>query len=725
MSYNIDRKTGEIIIQGFDKGIAVSPLKGIANIQNGNLSTESGEVLCSFARIQQTQTNDTNVGTLTPSSTSHLDVTLTGSLTFKAGIWIHIESDSGPGLSGYYYVLSSAGAVNTGIASITLSQTFSGSAVSFTNSGTSTFSITTNVGMGEDYAVEYYHDSSGAQQYRYYILDSNGLVWVNDTAVSVTGATWVCPDRTALTGATGLEVLDGWLFAFGAIPSTGFNSIVCKSTVWLAGGTSASGNINGWNNISRGTNLNPNVGHFAYSGHQGTILYCDGQFLGSIFPNSSIDSLLAGNIQSFSSYTAVTTTGTITDLISGSLPVSTNGSGVIQPIPAVFFTVNGGTIPSALTANKLYWIKMNAGALTFKVYSSQANAISNTSPIDIATGASGTQYFNTFYPVGAVSAGNGSDTWVYTPQKLNLPSFETSTSIVEVGDTVVVGGKTNGLYAWNQVDIVYNSLIELPEDDVHYMIAVNNMAYIFAGHKGNIYITNGSTASLVMSIPDYCAGVPGNEASYIEPYFSWGGADYIRGRVYFSIQDQTASKAGNCGGVWSFVPTQNFFVGQDVGLALKLENQSSYATYNGLSTLIIGSQNQTAIGVQYFSAWTSDINTPKYGIDNSGTNTLSSTIVESDLIPTGTFLEKKTFQQIEYKVSAPLVAGETLSVKYRQNSTDAWTLVGTFIVESTTGLSGYVPVSFERGQWLQLQMTLSPLTSPSGSFIRLTQVKVI
>ena len=78
---------------------------------------------------------------------------------------------------------------------------------------------------------------------------------------------------------------------------------------------------------------------------------------------------------------------------------------------------------------------------------------------------------------------------------------------------------------------------------------------------------------------------------------------YLRGRVYFSILDQTSSKAGNCGGVWSFIPTQNLYIGQDTGIALRLENQNSYGDYDGCARILIPNEEQNAISPQYWSWW--------------------------------------------------------------------------------------------------------------------------
>lgn len=263
------------------------------------------------------------------------------------------------------------------------------------------------------------------------------------------------------------------------------------------------------------------------------------------------------------------------------------------------------------------------------------------------------------------------------------------------------------------------------------MIAVNNMAYVFAGNKGNIYICNGVTASPVITVPDYCAGIAGTPKSYIEPYFTWGGCEYIRGRMYFSIQDQTAAKTtGNCGGIWSFVPSQNAFPVQDVGIALRLENTNSYGTLNGMATVIMQNQVQAAIGVQYFSAWQSTYTGTSYGIDTSGTYPTVTAIIETDAIPSGTFLNKRSFAQQEYKLASPLLSGESVQLYYRQNLTDSWHTCGTVNEETTNSdtptnrLSGYFTAAFQNTQWLQLQAQLIPNGTSTFSGNRLTELRL-
>lgn len=416
----------------------------------------------------------------------------------------------------------------------------------------------------------------------------------------------------------------------------------------------------------------------------------------------------------------------------------------IDPSAILSGTVSVGATTGTLSSNWTYATEtllttFSGGDVRQVLYTQGSTAISWTGGLvnsatsslqiqgnlDLFTGKIGLQYFNTFYPVGDASSSTGSTpTYTLSNPQLALPVYEIAQCMTEIGATIVVGCKSNTIYPWNQVATQASSIISLPENNVVNLITVNQMAYIQAGNKGNIYITDGSVASLVTSVPDYCAGVPGNPASYIEPVFSWGGAMYLRGRVYFSILDQTSTKAGNCGGIWSFVPTQNFYVGQDIGISLRLENQSSYGTYNGYAPVLIPKQNQNAIAPQYFSAWESSVTSPSYGIDATGTGTAvaSVTVIETDLIPVGTMLKKKTFGQIEYKVSSPLQAGESVSLSYRPNATAAWIPCGNLIVEQN-GLSGYYVSNTQQIQWVQLQAILTPITG-NGSFNRLTELRI-
>lgn len=579
--------------------------------------------------------------------------------------------------------------------------------VVFEVSGTITFDLTIVLGEPISKATEKYADATSTK-YRYYILDDNGYVWVHDPD---TTWEWGLTSNTAAPTFNNICVLNGQLFGLNTV------QLFAKPTVDL--GLDWVLVDNGYFNDPLPTHTN-----FALSGHQGRMYWCDSNYIGSLFPDTSIVTG-ANNVQSYCKYTASSTIGTVTEVLSGSVPYTTDSNGNIIRIPAVFFTDQNGTQPTNLTVDTIYYIDVNSiGTAQFGVYAASTGG----SAINIATGASGNQYFNTFWPFGSDSGIFGATTTVtFSSQRVNLPAFEIAQTLAEVGNTVLIGCAGNTVYPWNQVDVTPSGLINLPEGNVTNMLTVNQVAYIFAGNQGNVYITDGSLASLALNLSDYLAGLPGSPGTYVESTYTWEDSMYLRGRVYFSVLDQSSSKTGNCGGVWSFVPTQNIDQ-PDLGLALRLEAQNSYNTYNGAAALLLPNLVQNAQQPLYWSAWYSSVSTPTYGIDYStgGTSSSFPAIIETDAIPVGTMLSKKTFSQLEYKLGAPLDTNATITAKYRSDITSAWTDCPTFIVEPTQRLSGYVAPNFQFSQWLQFQFTLTPITSSASTntFVRFREIRL-
>lgn len=710
----------EIVIDGWENGIAVSPHRGLGNIQNANIATEEGEILCNYARFQQNFTSSSGAHTLTATVSGLQSPITTSGTNNLGGVWITVSSSTITNVPpGNYYVYKTTHPGN--FYYFFLSTTYNGTDVAPGTTGTATYTVMTQMGLPIDKATEQYLGDFNNQQTRYYILDTNGYVWVYDTAISgANGLTWFLPYNTAFFGATetsGIDILNGWLFAFG------FYGIFAKPTVNLDTGWATFYPSTGPAQFS---SVTINIPRKTLVGHQGELYFTDGNYIGSIFPNSSNVSGVE-NIQSYCRYTAVTTTGTINTLINGVLPKTSTSA---TRIPVVPFCATTGTLPTALTADTIYWIAITAyPGLTFSLYAAQSGG----SPLDIATGSSGRQYFNSFY-----ATFGGATLMDFSQERLVLPTFEQATSLEEIGNQVIIGGRTNTLYPWDQVSNLPGNIILLPEDGTYNIINVNNTAYIFAGNKGNIYITNGSAVSRVLSVPDYCGGTPGNVTSYVEPMYRWGDAMYLRGRIYFSINNPstlTLTQTPVAGGVWSFIPSQNFSTAQDTGLALRLESQNSYGDYDGVCTVLLPSVNQNFKYPQYWTGWTDSayITTGVYtswasdrnnGIDFTDVIPVVTSIIETDLIPTGTVMQKQTFQQIEYKLGSPLVASESIAINYRLNGTDTWTTCGTAITEGVTNLSGYFTVPFQNTQWIQLQIILTSNNLTTSSFCRLRDLRI-
>lgn len=695
----IDKEHEDLVWSGGERGIAPSPLKGTAAIKNANISTENGEVMCNFSRTQQTITPFT-AQTLTFLSGTTL--TYTGAINFAG--WVNTPITIGAGITGLsagnYYINSVTGSVGNQV--ISLASVYKGAIVSGMSAGSATFS-SYNMATPVASATEIYYDGTNIQ-YRYFILASNstnGNVWVLDTG-SNNPNIWVpvqIQGNFNFLNATGIAVLNGYLMMFQ------FNADVwVKETVLLAPDwaiVSVLFNTNGFSVL---------YPRFCLVSHSGTLNITDGNYIVTLFPNSSSGAGVA-NVFTYGTYTFSTYTLTMTNQIAGSFPI------IGQQITFTSST----TLPTGLSPNTVYYVTNGSNSVynldsgTFSV-----SATVGGGAISLSGTPGGTQYFNSFHPLVA-------STFIFNPQACTINSGtpnETAISLAELGNTLIIGTRGNTLYQWDETSPTWTNFIPLAESNATFLLTVNNIVLIFAGTKGNIYVTSGSAASGALTVPDYLAGIPGNPTSYIEPIYVFGQAIFIRGRVFFSIQDQTATKTGNCGGIYSFVPSfYNAVTGEDAGIALRMENQNSYVTYNGLANILFASQNQSAIGPQYWAGWTSSLSTPTYGIDFSATFPTNTAIIETDAVASGTYLNKTSFAQQEYKLSSPLLSGESVQIYYRLNITDAWTSCGSVTAESNS-LSGYFTSVFQNTQWLQLQIQLIPNGTSTFSGNRLTEIRL-
>ncbi len=336
---------------------------------------------------------------------------------------------------------------------------------------------------------------------------------------------------------------------------------------------------------------------------------------------------------------------------------------------------------------------------------------------------------------GQTFAPGTASTYTFESVALPLPSIEVATCLGEIGQNLLVGGVRNFVYPWNRIDPNYSVPILTPESTTTCIASANNVAYLFCGNRGRIYATNNSNVQEVGKVPDHLTGSN-------KPYFYWKDAIWLRNKIFFSFsasKNVTASTPlTTVGGVWSIDLDSK---------ALQCENVLSYGTYAGFAGVLIaqfiplskGTQNVTGIeGEGYYAGWWDGTN---YGVD-SFTNAASGQVlpysgyeayIDTEKIPVGTFLGKRTFSNMEFKLGTPLVSGEKIKILYRVgldntespvDATAGYTLVGETTFAANT-ISDVYPVNFEKSQWLQLRARLSSVTSGTAeSFVRLKEIRL-
>ncbi len=696
MAYHVEKGLGgkdEIVIDGFENGIAPSPHKGIGSIKNANINSLTGEVAVNYNRVN----------TLPVISGGALNGSTNLEYVFGSNPQLIVGSCIVPtgtstitGLTvGNPYWVTSVTTYSTH-QNIFVSASYGGANATIGTSGTATFDTFSPHKFVQG-AIEY---DTGNSDFIYYLCDTSGVVWANDPKVyGVFAPTGDVGGTSVASNITGFGVFQGVAYVFTT------SQVYANFTQTL--GVSANwGSRLYLNNPSGQTSTS----HYALTipDENGSLFYCDGSFVGQI---KSLSSDTAGTSR-FSSM-KVSSNGATPSVLS----VLNYTRGVVpgDGLPVSVYAVPGIALPSGVsTGTQYYVVSYSQSAGTFELATTPTGT-----GITISSGAA--FYVTSFDPESSLTAMVD-----YLPIALQLPYYEVATCLAQtsVGSPILaVGTIGNNVYIMDpSSSVAAQAVLPLPESNTHRILNVDNMLYIFVGNKGNIYISNISVISGALTVPDYMANPYGTNQ---DPYFSWGDCMFLRGRVWFSIQDQNASNTtGYCGGIWSFTPTQNLFLGQDQGIQLHLENQNSYGTYNGVCDVLLPSETQTANGPQYWSTFSSDYSVPVYGIDFSGTNPYNGTQyaeIETDLVPVGEFLNLYTPANVEYKLSRPLVSGESVEILWRPDLTSAFTTLGT---NSVTGNVSFVfPSNIQNVQWVQLQALMTSTTT-TPSFLPVTQFRI-
>lgn len=351
----------------------------------------------------------------------------------------------------------------------------------------------------------------------------------------------------------------------------------------------------------------------------------------------------------------------------------------------------------------------------------------------ISSQVSDVMYFCNGQYVGAVILTQGktfdpTDTSTYTAQgkQVSIPNYDISTCLAEINGQVLIGGALNRVYPWDAQNLSgsgVTSLVGLPlflgDRWVQRIVVMNTNAYIFTGHpiiptgRGNIYISNGSQVDIFKKMPDNLTTISGSVSQIQEPYWVFGDAMFHRNKLMFgayAIDNINSASITNTGGVWAIdVNTQALF---------RISKPSTGTT--SLVTAISPNDTGTNIaGLGYVAGTLSGSN----GVmDNTTTSLSTSAIVISDKIPAGTFLNKKTYEQIELKTAVALASGESISVVVITDINPSGLSVGS--MTSTDGMSKvFTPLAFQGIQWFQIQCTLNP-TNSSPTFVRLREIRI-
>lgn len=660
MSYRYEKNlTGEqdLVIDGFDKGIADSPLEGIGNMRNVNISFYKGLAYTNYKRkpvtIQNSGGNSTRNFTVTVASPG-VFTAVTHTLVIGNVMTLSTTGALPTGLTtGIAYYVVSIPTVDT----FTLSATLGGSAINTTGtqSGTHTFTMSMTIPA--------YQCQTPAGVI--YISDVAGNIYQQSAANSST--------FRILTGCPGTpnKGLQYWSGALLAWDSTQIN-------IYDGAWNTAAGTTGVWPIKSATLSLTgtPSAGDTSAT----ISSYTDGQGNNRAFWNGPSGSYPVRFTQA-APYTSQIVFATMTQGAAGFSffpalnAAASAGTASLQPMQGIYshpslVSINDG---NCYFGNDTYVGSL--GVLPNQVFS-KGNMISYN--------------FN-----GAALA---------------LPQTEAVLCMTELRNQLLVGSFFK-VYPWDRISSSWLNPIPVLEY-MYGMINILNNVYIFAGNKGNIYVSNGYNAQRFKKIPDYISGL-------IDPSWNWGGIMSHRQKLFFT------ALAINSG---TGVPVLSGIFSLDLDtLVLNMESQNSFGLAASTTTspaLLVDNNSITLNYDNFYSAWASGIDNGG-GIDYNDTTLWSGSevVIESDLIPIGTFFQQKTYTSAEFKLDQPMQSGDTISLYARQSLSDSFTLIGTTTTAVLSDSAQKMP--FQNWQWIQFQVVVScNATVTSSSRVPLRELRI-
>ncbi len=279
MSYRIEGK--DIVISGFEKGIADSPYLGISDMRNIDNITVPGEASAGFSvtnTVTQVAVSAAAVTVDDPTDT----FTWAGTTPLLANTAITTTA-GGVNVNNAYYIVNPTGTT------FQISLTAGGSPAAV--SGASGVFSTINMGKPKFFAPLSLASSSGFT-YSYFMADDNGRVWYY-----YQGSQWIYMKSLGAnnenTGGgssgnngNGLVIYKNYLFLFRQ-QQLEYIQVAAANVVSTLTNLTTAGNWNlTWQSLTAGwitTNQPADVSHYAIVGQDDVIYFCNTAFVGSLF----------------------------------------------------------------------------------------------------------------------------------------------------------------------------------------------------------------------------------------------------------------------------------------------------------------------------------------------------------------------------------------------------------------------------------------------------------
>ncbi len=281
-----------------------------------------------------------------------------------------------------------------------------------------------------------------------------------------------------------------------------------------------------------------------------------------------------------------------------------------------------------------------------------------------------------------------SDTATYTwnDNALDLPENMTVTALAELGANLMIGtaavvtdstydavsdGTTAYIYPWDTISDSFALPLIIPEAGVSGMITINGNIVIFAGIRGNVYLTNGTSVS-------YLTKLPSNEDRIRATTVIHDSITTKQGRIIFGLS--AAREALELG---QYSTHHGIYMMNADGSALAMVHPLSPGRMTGNQRIFsIASIPVDKIVVAYtdegFARGSNNNCSIDYSNDLRGGSTVAQSAAWSPFIQVATHNQPRTFNQLSILLKNKLAANENIKIFYRTSQDETQKEIGYF-----------------------------------------------
>lgn len=487
MSYRIDKTTNELVIDGWEKGIAPSPYQGIGNIRNVNTSYYPGVAYVNYKRLPCTL----NGGVMTnPVQKTVSPAGLIYILDDSGQVWKQSQVNSST-----FNLLGNSGRTTNGSGGIAYWQNylavFGNGVIEFCGNGTGDSGVVSgNWNLNQTINISQQFTTNFAAHPNN--LYSNGITYSQFSVGQ--------PIVFSTTGTLPAPLVAGTTYYIKSVDGSGIYYTV--SATYNGTVITLTSDGSGIQTANIPFNVSLPIGNV--------------NNISMVFPQNS----MTAQINSYTNPNGTVVANGFWQLSSGlyNVPDSNgftiatnfvNGSNLVSMLSAMLFQSNASSV----------WL-LNPSVQFYRPYVSKVD---------------GSLYFCNGQFLGRIAIStntnvnfNPSDPSSYSVSfgVASLPEQYTDTIVdmVDLKNQLVVAGQKD-IYIWDYISAATSSPSPVGELISSITNLLNNI-YILAGQKGNLYVSNGYNAQLLYKLPDYISGV-------IDPVIAWGGLMVHRSKLYF------------------------------------------------------------------------------------------------------------------------------------------------------------------------------------------------